>query len=222
MKTNKNKPLAMQQFDNSNVSLHSIETRYQGFFKMNEYSLQHALFSGGQSQTFTREIFERGDAVVVMPYDVKQDKLLLIEQFRPGAIRGDDSPWLLEFIAGMFDDNESPIEVAIREAKEEANINLTANDLQPIMQYLSSPGGMSERIHLYLACFDSAQVNNGAVYGLPEENEDILLHLVSRTRALDLLTQGKITNAATIIGLQWLAMNYQSLAIKSTDSTSCD
>ncbi len=222
MTTSKKKPLAMQQFDKSHVLINSIKTRYQGFFKMNEYSLQHTLFSGGQSQTFTREIFERGDAVVVMPYDVNQDKLLLIEQFRPGAIRGNDSPWLLEFIAGMFDENESPIEVAIREAKEEASIHLTANELQPIMQYLSSPGGMSERIHLYLACFDSAQVNDGAVYGLQEENEDILLHLVSRTEALDFLAQGKITNAATIIGLQWLAMNYRSLAIESTDSTSCD
>jgi ADP-ribose pyrophosphatase len=211
MKSSKNKPLSMQQLDNNDVSLHSVKTLYQGFFTMNEYSLQHKLFSGQQSQTFTREIFERGDAVVVMPYDVRLDKVLLIEQFRPGAIRGEDSPWLLEFIAGMFDENESPMDVAIREAKEEANINLTAGDLQPIMQYLSSPGGMSERIHLYLACFDSGQVNDGSVFGLPEENEDILLHLVSRTEALDLLTQGKITNAATIIGLQWLAMNYQTV-----------
>lgn len=222
MKTSVNKPVAMHKFDNTHVSLHSVETKYQGFFKMNEYRLQHKLFSGKESETFSREIFERGDAVVVMAYDVEQDKLLLIEQFRPGAIRGDDSPWLLEFIAGMFDENESPIEVAIREAKEEANISLNSADLQPIMQYLSSPGGMSERIHLYLAYFDSGQVEDGAVYGLPEENEDILLHLVSRDKALDLLAQGKITNAATIIGLQWLAMNYQSLSIKGPDSKSCD
>ena len=214
MKVNKNKPLAMLQFDNEQVSVHSVDTKYQGFFKMNEYTLQHKLFSGQQSQTFTREVFERGDAVVVMPYDVKQDKVLLIEQFRAGAIRGEDSPWLLEFIAGMFDDNESPIEVAIREAKEEANISLSADTLQPIMEYLSSPGGMSERIHLYLAHFDSDKVSDGGVYGLLEENEDFLLHLVSRTKALELLAQGKITNAATIIGLQWLAMNYQSLLLK--------
>ena len=215
MKSDKNKPLTMLQFGNKDVSVHSVDTKYQGFFKMNEYSIQHKLFSGQQSQLFTREIFERGDAVVVMPYDVKQDKVLLIEQFRPGALRGQDSPWLLEFIAGMFDVNESPVEVAIREAKEEANICLSADNLQPIMQYLSSPGGMSERIHLYLAHFDSDKVDSGTVYGLPAENEDILLHLVSRSYALDLLTQGKITNAATIIGLQWLAMNYQSLSDKT-------
>ncbi len=203
----------MQEFDNEQVSVHSVVTKYQGFFKMNEYSLQHKLFSGKQSQLFTREVFERGDAVVVMPYDAKRDKVLLIEQFRAGAIRGDDSPWLLEFIAGMFDDNESPIEVAIREAKEETDLTLCPENLVPIMEYLSSPGGMSERIHLYLAHFDCEQVIDGAIHGLPEENEDILLHLVSRTHAMELLSQGKITNAATIIGLQWLALNYQSLSL---------
>ena len=212
MKINKNKPVAMLQFGHADVTLQSVVTRYQGFFKINEYALQHRQYSGEQSKVFTREIFERGDAVVVLPYDVKRDKVLLIEQFRPGALRGKDCPWLLEFIAGMFDDNESPVEVAIREAKEEANINLIADDIVPIMQYLSSPGGMSERIHLYLAHINSDEITSGDIYGLPQENEDILLHLVSRVHALDLLAQGKITNAATIIGLQWLAMNYQTLS----------
>lgn len=211
MKTNVKKSAVMQRFGNSDVSQISKERVYDGFFQMDKYTLKHKLFSGEQGQEFTREIFERGNAVVVMAYDIKQDNLILVEQFRPGALRGDDSPWLLEFIAGMFDDNESPEEVAIREAKEEANITLTIDNLTPIMEYLSSPGGMSERIYLYLASFDSTQVNNGAVYGLAEEQEDILLHLVSRTQALELLAQGKITNAATIIGLQWLAINYQSL-----------
>jgi ADP-ribose pyrophosphatase len=221
MKNDAEKSLLIQQFDNSDVLLHSVKTKYKGFFKMNEYSLQHTLFSGEQSPNFTREIFERGDAVVVLPYDIQQDKILLIEQFRPGAIRGADSPWLLEFIAGMFDEDESPVEVAVREAKEEANIELSADKLQPIMQYLSSPGGMSERMHLYLAPFDSTSVSSGEVHGLPEENEDIMLHLVSRNYALDLLKQGKITNAATIIGLQWLEMNYQSLSDEGTSSKSC-
>ncbi|MCW8834156.1 MAG: NUDIX domain-containing protein, partial [Colwellia sp.] len=189
----------------------ALETKYRGFFKLNEYQLNHKLFSGGQSQTFTREVFERGDAVVVILYDVAEDKLLLLEQFRAGAIRAGNTPWMLEFVAGMFDENETPEEVAIRETQEEANIEITADSLSPIMTYLSSPGGMSECIHLYLAKFDSTQVVTGSVFGLDEENEDILLHLVSRTQALALLAQGKISNAATVIGLQWLALNYQCL-----------
>jgi len=210
----KHKPIL--QFNVKDVVVSQLKTKYQGFFKLNEYHLSHKLFSGEQSANIQREVFERGDAVVVLPFDAKLDKVLLIEQFRPGALRASASsesasPWQLEFIAGMFGKNEQPLEVAIREAKEEANIIISANNLTPIMQYLSSPGGMSECIHLYLALIDSEQVDVGSVHGLEEENEDILLHLVDRQEALQLLAQGKITNAATIIGLQWLALNYQNL-----------
>jgi len=211
MKDSKNKPIPMLQYDQMDVSISAIETKYQGFFKLDEYHLKHKLFSNKVSDEFTREVFERGDAVVVILYDLVYDKLLLLEQFRAGALRTEETPWLLEFVAGMFDENESPIDVAVRETKEEANITLASSSVKPIMKYLSSPGAMSECIHLYWAKFDSKEVSPGSIYGLDDENEDILLHLISRIDALALLQEGKICNAATIIGLQWLAMNYQTL-----------
>jgi ADP-ribose pyrophosphatase len=211
MQDNKNKRISMLQYDKTDVTISAIETKYQGFFKLNEYQLNHKLFSQKQSQTFTREIFERGDAVVVMLYDPKKDMLLLLEQFRPGILRSNDTPWMLEFVAGMFGDNESPIDVAIREAKEEGDIELKSESIKLIMKYFSSPGGTSECIYLYWSTFDSSKVISGSVHGLPHENEDIMLHLVSRNDALALLSNGKISNAATIIGLQWLAINYQNL-----------
>jgi len=211
MPDSKNKQIPMLQFSLNDVAISAIETKYQGFFQLNEYRLKHKLFSQHQSKEFTREVFERGDAVVVMLYDQQQDKLLLLEQFRAGVLRTGETPWILEFVAGMFDKNESPVDVAVREAKEEANIDLSPDDVKPIMKYLSSPGGMSECIHLYWATFDSDNVLPGSVYGLDDENEDILLHIISRTDALALLAEGKISNAATVIGLQWLAMNYQRL-----------
>ncbi len=212
MRDSKNKETPMLQFNLEDVSISAIETKYQGFFKINEYRLKHKLFSQKQSNEFTREVFERGDAVVVMLYDKNKDKLLLLEQFRAGVLRTGDKPWMLEFVAGMFNRNEKPVDVAVRETKEEANIELTPEQVKPIMKYLSSPGGMSECIHLYWAPFDSDKVIPGSVFGLNDENEDILLHVISRAEALTLLTEGKISNAATIIGLQWLAMNYQNLS----------
>ncbi|WP_114327508.1 NUDIX domain-containing protein [Candidatus Colwellia aromaticivorans] len=211
MQDNKKKQASILQYDKTDVTISAIETKYHGFFKMNEYHLNHKLFSGDQSEPFTREVFERGDAVVVMLYDPKKDTLLLLEQFRPGILRANETPWMLEFVAGMFDDNESPIDVAIREAKEEANIELKPASVQLIMKYFSSPGGTSECIHLYWAPFDSSKVSSGSIHGLAHENEDIMLHVVSRNDAFTLLTDGKISNAATVIGLQWLAINYQNL-----------
>ena len=202
---------AMLQYNKEDTNILSVETKYNGFFKMNEYHLNHKLFSGKQSDTFSREIFERGDAVVVVLYDPNNDALLLLEQFRPGILRANETPWMLEFIAGMFNENESPVDVAVREAQEEANIKLDPASVKLIMKYFSSPGGTSECIHLYWATFNSSQVVSGSVYGLAHENEDIMLHVVSRSEALTLLANGKISNAATIIGLQWLAINYQTL-----------
>ncbi len=199
----------INRYDHDDVIIHQVKSLYQGFFKIDEYKLSHRLFDGGKSPVLVREIFERGDAVVVMPYDPVLDRVVLLEQFRPGMLRSKDSPWLLEFVAGMFDDNESPEEVAIREAQEEADLLLTPEDLHPVMKYFSSPGGTTECIHMFAATIDSSNV--AGIYGLPEEGEDILLHVLSRDEALALLAQGKITNASTIIGLQWLALNYKSL-----------
>jgi ADP-ribose pyrophosphatase len=211
MQDNKNKQVSMLQYDKADVTVSAIETKYNGFFKLNEYELKHKLFSQKQSEVFTREVFERGDAVVVMLYDPQKDALLLLEQFRPGVLRANVTPWMLEFVAGMFDDNESAIDVAIREAKEEANIDLKPESIKPIMKYFSSPGGTSECIYLYWATFDSSKVSSGSVYGLAHENEDIMLHIVSRNDALALLDEGQVSTAATVIGLQWLAINYQNL-----------
>jgi ADP-ribose pyrophosphatase len=203
--TGENEPLV--QYSHKDVTVHNVETTYTGFYKINEYQITHKLIRRGYSDCLSREIFERGDAVVVIPYDPVKDQIVLIEQFRAGALQGNDSPWLLEFIAGMFDDNENPEEVAIREAEEEANLIIDKSALIPIMKFFPSPGGTSECIHLYAAKVDTENV--GGIYGLPEEGEDILVHVMGRTKALSLLAEGKIYNAATIIGLQWLALNYQ-------------
>jgi len=198
----------IQPFGHNDLEILQIITRYQGFFKLDEYHLRHRLFNGGYSKILTREVFDRGDAVVLMPYDAINDRVVFTCQFRPGALK-QQVPWLLEFIAGMFAPNENPIDVAIREAKEEANLSICADEIYPIMQYLSSPGGTNENIHLYVGLVDSYKING--VYGLPEEGEDILVTSFSRLEAMELLVQGKINNAATVIGLQWLQLNYARL-----------
>ncbi|TRX53884.1 NUDIX domain-containing protein [Thalassomonas sp. M1454] len=202
----------IQQFTANDVLVKSRDIKYQGFFRIDQYQIQHKLFNGGSSNTFSREIFERGDAVVLIPYDPITDKVVLIEQFRAGALRSSESPWMLEFIAGMFGDNESPVDVAIREAEEEANLFIDKDKVHHVMNFLSTPGGCSEKLYMYLAIIDASELSSGEVAGLECENEDILSHVVSRKQALTWLEQSKIENASTIIGLQWLAMNYKKIA----------
>ncbi|QBL08367.1 ADP-ribose diphosphatase [Rheinheimera sp. D18] len=190
-------------FGQQDLEIIDKSTVFQGFFRLERYTLRHKLFNGGWSTPMQREVFERGHAVVVLPYNPQTDELVLIEQFRIGAAATSASPWLLEAIAGMVEAGESAEQVAAREAEEEAGLTIT--ELWPMLSYLSSPGGTTERIQLYLGRL-TQPVQQG-IFGLAEEHEDIKVHLVSLADAIQLLAEQKIDNAATVIALQWLALN---------------
>ena len=190
-------------FQRDDVEIIDKTTAFRGFFTINTYQIRHRLYNGGWTGSVTREMFERGHAAVVLPYCLKTDQLVLIEQFRLGALPTRSSPWLLEAVAGMFGPNESPEEVVRREAMEEAG--LTLGRLEPMLSYLSSPGGTTERIYLYLGEI-VGEVHPG-IFGLAEEQEDIKVHLMPRTEALALLESGEIDNAASVIALQWLSLH---------------
>lgn len=192
-------------FKSKDIDLIEKEAVYDGFFKIERYGFRHKLFAGGYSDVVYREILERGHAVAVLPYDAKTDSVLLIEQVRIGALDPalDKSPWLLECIAGMADGSDNYQQVAIREAQEEAGLEL--DDLTFMMSYLSSPGGTTERLYLYMAQTDLSQA--GGLFGLDNEDEDIKVHVMPRIQAMEYLKNGIIDNAATVISLQWLALN---------------
>ncbi|MGB0895655.1 MAG: ADP-ribose diphosphatase [Parashewanella sp.] len=198
----------MAQFTKNDVKLLEKQTSFDGFFKIDTYRFQHRLFNGGWSGEIRREVFERGDAVVVLPYDPITDQVVLIEQIRIPALRSSETPWLFELVAGMVDKNRSPEQVAHDELQEEAG--LTTQSLTKVSSVLSSPGGTSERVNFYWAAVDASLAKG--VHGLAVENEDIRVHVIFREQAYQMLLDGKIDNAATVIGLQWLQLNYQTLA----------
>ncbi len=181
----------------------AVETGYKGFFRINRYRLRHKLFAGGWSANLTRELFERGHAAAMLPYDPVRDQIVLLEQFRVGALGSDNSPWLLEMVAGMIEPGESASEVIVREAEEEAG--LVVGRSRFALSYLVSPGGTSERIHVYVGEVDSSKATG--LHGLAEEGEDIRLHVVSREQAYRWVEEGRIDNAATVIALQWLQLH---------------
>ncbi|MCC4800523.1 ADP-ribose diphosphatase [Enterovibrio norvegicus] len=205
----KSVPQKMQpnQFGHEDVQIDKSDLVYNGYFKMVKYRFRHRLFAGGWSDTIERELFERGQAVAMLPYDPVTDSVVLVEQIRIGAMVASDEPWQLEIVAGIIDKDESPEDVAVRESEEEAG--LPVQELTPITSYLSTSGGCSERIHLYLGKVDASKAKG--IHGLPEEGEDILVHVVPRETAYQWVQSGKIENAASIIALQWLMLNVETL-----------
>ena len=194
----------MQKYNQSDVKIIKKQPLREGFLNVFKLTLQHRLFDGDWSAVFEREVMDRGHAVVVLPYDPKRDALVVLEQFRVGALDTDQSPWLLEFVAGMFDsDDESPEQVAHRELAEESG--LTTESLHYALTYLSTPGGCTEQISIYIALVDTSKALRHA--GLETENEDIRVHVLPFSDVVQLLEQGKINNEASVIGLQWLQLH---------------
>ncbi len=194
-------------FSKKDIQIIGKKNLYKGFFSMNKYEFVHPLFEGGISDVVAREVFERGHAVAVLPYDPVKDELVLLEQLRFPAMETSDSPWMIEIVAGIIEENEDLEDVCIREAQEEAGIKIT--DLTPTHSYLSSPGACTERIYSYIARVDAGTAHG--IHGLDYEAEDIKVHRVPLEIAKCWLNEGKIDNAIAIIALQWLLLNKDAL-----------
>lgn len=188
--------------------LFGVDALYRGFFALNRYRLRFARYDGTWSSEVIREIFERGHAVAVLPYDPVRDQVVMIEQFRPGALDAPGGPWMTEIVAGMIETDELVEEVAHREMQEEAGLN--TNRLIPITRYWVSPGGTTESIYLFLALIDSSLATG--IHGLAQEQEDIRVLTMPLDEALARVDQGTICSAAPIIALQWLDRHKERFA----------
>jgi ADP-ribose pyrophosphatase len=187
----------------ANIDIIEKRTVFQGYFRIDAYTLRHALFDGGWSGTMRREVFERGHAAALLPYDPILRKFVLCEQFRVGAYAAGMDPWQLEVVAGIIEEGEEPEAVVRRETEEEAG--RTVLDLWPVQRYLASPGGTSETIYLYLGRISAEGA--GGIFGLPGENEHIRVKVVEEAELKSLMDAGALTNAATLIMAQWFFLN---------------
>ncbi len=191
----------------------STETAYRGFATLDIVHLRHRLYTGGWSVALRREVVRRGPAVAVLMYDPGADCLVLIEQFRIAAAEDANGPWQLEMVAGIIDPGESPEDVARREALEEAGCEVT--DLEPVCRYMASVGISTESMHVYAGRVNSEDA--GGVHGLAAEGEDIRVCRIGSAEAAEMLAGGRISNAATIIALQWFQQHRDELRARWLD-----
>ncbi|NOR69097.1 MAG: NUDIX domain-containing protein [Methylomarinum sp.] len=186
------------------------EVAYKGFFRLEKYHLKHTLFQGGWGEEICRELFMRGNCVAVLLYDPDRDEVVLIEQFRAGAILNPDRAWLVEIVAGAIEEGESAEEVAYRESVEEAGCEI--EDLMLINEFYTTPGGSSERISLFCGKVDTSNV--GGVHGLDDEHEDILVTVEKFDKVYQMVESGEIESGIPIIAIQWLYINRDKLRAK--------
>ncbi|SFR38618.1 nudix-type nucleoside diphosphatase, YffH/AdpP family [Yoonia tamlensis] len=180
-----------------------------GFFRMQDFDVNHKRFDGARSANLHREVFVAVDAALVLPYDPVRDRVILVEQIRMGPLmRQDPNPWMFEPVAGIVDARETPRQAAHREAKEEAAVTL--DHLEPIAEFYASPGASTDYFYTYLGLCDVPQA---APYlgGLASEGEDIRLHPMDFDAALALVDSGEIQVGPLILMLHWLARHRDRL-----------
>lgn len=193
-----------------NWKLLNREISYDGFFKVEICQLEHELFAGG-NVTIKRELFHRGDAVAVLLYDPVNDKVVMVEQFRVGALEDETGPWLLEVVAGIVESGESAKQVAQRECHEEAGLEVHA--FESVHSFYPSPGGCSERLYLLCGLVDSSKADG--IHGIADEGEDIRVVVMDYEEVVNLLGTDRISSASAIIALQWLQLHRERLRIES-------
>lgn len=191
-------------FSASDVSIESRENLFRGFIQVEKVTIKHRLFNkSNYSSSIHRELIHRPEAAGVLLYDNQQRRFALIEQFRIGALNDTVSPWQLEVIAGVLDGDETPETCIRRESLEEAGCEV--HDLQHLFTFYPSAGACSEIFHLYVANVELP--TSGGVFGMPDEGEDIQLHLFDYSDVPLLLKNGRLRNAPVIMALQWLTQH---------------
>ncbi|MHB1218450.1 MAG: NUDIX domain-containing protein [Alphaproteobacteria bacterium] len=180
---------------------------YEGFSKLHVLHLRHRRHDGGWSDVIEREVYERANAAAMLLYDPKRDVVALLEQCRPGAYLSERSCWQLEPVAGIVQPGESPQDVAIRETREEAGCDVIS--VMPLGTYLVSPGCATETVHCFVGRIDSRHV--GGIHGHAEEGEDIRVHVLPLSEVREGLAGGRFEYALTLICLQWLLLNRDSV-----------
>ena len=191
---------------------HAKRSVYKGFFSVEEHDLTYQKFNNEQSNVVTRSTLVSSDAVIVLPYDPINDRILLIEQFRAGPyVKGDENPWVLEPIAGLIDEGETPESAGIREAQEEAHLEIKRLEL--VARSYPSPGISTEFFHQYIGIVSLPEETN-LVSGLESEAEDIRSHIFSYEEFYKMIVNEEMNvGPAILLGL-WLSKNRKSLMKK--------
>ena len=189
------------------VELIARETPFERYSRLHVLRLRHRLYRGGWSREVEREVFERANAAAVLPYDPVRDEVVLVEQFRPGSYVAKLDCFQLEPVAGAIEPGEDPLEVARREAREEAGCEILA--FEPICTFTVSPGYSTEVVFSWCGRVDARGV--GGVHGQAHEDEDIRVHVLAFEAAMKRLAGGEFQYALTVIALQWLALNRERL-----------
>jgi ADP-ribose pyrophosphatase len=187
------------------VVIESDRTVWEGRFRLQLIHFRHRRFDGTMSGERIWELWRRGRAAAMLPYDPWSDRVVLMEQFRLPALAAGVDPVMVEIPAGLCEDGEQPEQTIAREMREE--IGLDADRTETIGDFVLTPGGCDERCSLYVGRIRAPEAHaDGTVglAGLAAEQEDIRVRLLPAEQAIDAAIAAAYPNSVTALALLWL------------------
>ena len=192
----------MAKFDGTRIDIVEDETVWKGWSHVRRVTFDYT-GDEGQTNRLKWEVFDRGHAVAVLLYDEARDVIVMVRQFRVPVYLSGDTPFLLEVPAGSLEKGEDPAAAIIREVMEETGYR--AESPQTLFTAYMSPGSVTEKVHFYFAPVSAAEkVEAGG--GLEDEHEDLEIVEVSPKEAIEMIDNGRIIDAKTIMLVQWLSL----------------
>lgn len=192
--------------DDDRVKLVSKETVWKRFVHLQTLVFDQRM-PDGRVIRIDREVHDHGSAAAILLFDPSKNAVVLVRQFRPAAFVNGDPSFMLEVPAGLIDDDQ-PDEAIRREAMEETGY--AVKDVHYLFETYASPGTLTEKVALFYARVDLEE-KAGLGGGLATEGEDIEVMSIGLDQAFEMIATGDITDAKTIILLQWAMLNRERL-----------
>jgi ADP-ribose pyrophosphatase len=190
-----------------NVLIDQVETPWSGRYALQVVSFRNRRFDGAMSEPRRWELWRRGRAAAVLPYDPERDMVVLIEQFRLPAFAAGLEPVMVEIAAGMIDGDETPEATILRESQEEMGLHVES--LVRVGGFLLTPGGCDEHCTIFAGRVRLGEIGPGGAIGhggLASEQEDIAVRAVPADEAIEKAVAGAYPNSVATIALLWLGL----------------
>ena len=188
---------------NPKITIQKTELLSDNWYILNKVTFDYKMDSD-DSETQVREVYDRGNGAVILLYNSAKKTVVLTRQFRlPTYLNGNSSGMVIEACAGLLD-SENPEECIIRETEEETGYRLSS--VKKVFQSYMSPGSVTEILHFFIGEYQSEmKVSEGG--GLAEEHENIEVLEYPFNEAYQMIASGEITDAKTIMLLQYAKIN---------------
>ena len=174
----------------------------------NWYTLRKVTYNylkkDGEWETQSREAYDRGNGAAILLYNKNSKTVILTRQFRlPTYLNGNETGMMIEVCAGLLDE-DNPEECIRRETEEETGYKIST--VEKLFEVYMSPGSVTEILYFFAAEYTKEmKVNDGG--GLEEEQENIEVLEMSFEKALQMIVDGEIKDAKTIMLLQYAKIN---------------